>query len=344
MNIEEEIFSKYKVDYNKLIKYGFIKEDNIYKYSKLIMNNKFRVDIIYDNKINGSIYDINLEEEYTNFRVKDMIGDFVSSIREEYKNILISIRDNCFTREYFICKQANRIAKEIIKIYNDEPEFLWEDNNAVFRNKDSNKWYAAILEVNKNKIIGNEEELVNVLDIKLDSDIVKEIIDNKYYFEGYHMNKKNWISIILDDSLKDETIIDLIKKSHKLFEIVNEWIIPSSGDYGFDIVDYFNKNGEILWHQNIKVNVGDIVYIYAGKPYSAILYKSVVSKKDIPNPYKGAYSKYKNVMKLKIVDKYDENLFTLNVLKECGVTSVRGQRRITNDLSKLIKKYDKDLQ
>lgn len=33
MNFEDEIFKKYTVDYEKLLKYGFIKDNNDYKYS-----------------------------------------------------------------------------------------------------------------------------------------------------------------------------------------------------------------------------------------------------------------------------------------------------------------------
>lgn len=338
MSIEEEIFLRYKVDINKLVKYGFTKKNNLYKYSKLIMNNKFRVDIIYDNKINGSIYDANLDEEYTNYRVKDMIGEYVSNIREEFKNILLDIRDKCFIKEYFMSEQANRIAYKLIELYKDYPDYPWDDVNGVFRNKVNNKWYALIMEINKNKLVKKEDKLVNILNIKLDENKIKELIDNKSYFECYHMNKKSWITILLDDSLNDEEIINLIKISHSYTEELNEWIIPSSGDYGFDIVDYFNKNNEIVWHQNIKVNVGDIVYIYAGKPYSCIMYKTKVVESNMSNPYKKEYSKYKYAMRLKIVKKYREDLYTFKVLCENGVKAVRGQRRITKNLSEYINK------
>lgn len=43
--------------------------------------------------------------------------------------------------------------------YKDEPEYLWDKtpNNAVFREKSTEKWYAALLEVEKSKIGINEE-------------------------------------------------------------------------------------------------------------------------------------------------------------------------------------------
>ena len=151
MNIEEEIFNKYKVNLDKLIKYGFIKEKNYYKYSKYIINNKFIVNIFYSDKIYGNIYDVNLNEEYVNYRIKDMVGEYVSSIREEYKSILLDIRENCFTKNYFLSDQANRITNKLQMLYGDLPDYPWQDSNGVFRNKNNNKWYDLIMEIDKKK-------------------------------------------------------------------------------------------------------------------------------------------------------------------------------------------------
>ena len=63
MNIESEIFKKYIPNNNKLIKYGFKKSNNSYKYSKTFMNNTFRADILIDNKgqIIGKVIEIELD-------------------------------------------------------------------------------------------------------------------------------------------------------------------------------------------------------------------------------------------------------------------------------------------
>lgn len=39
MNIEKEIFKRSIVDFKKLEDYGFLKENKVYKYSKIFMNN-----------------------------------------------------------------------------------------------------------------------------------------------------------------------------------------------------------------------------------------------------------------------------------------------------------------
>jgi len=94
MSIESEIFKRMTFDSTKLLNYGFIKEQNVYKYSKEFLQNSFRVEItIYDDQtVKGKIYDLDLNDEYISFRVESQIGEFVNKVREEYKNILKGIK------------------------------------------------------------------------------------------------------------------------------------------------------------------------------------------------------------------------------------------------------------
>ena len=34
------------------------------------------------------------------------------------------------------------------------------------------------------------------------------------FYPAYHMNKKSWITVVLDETLKDATIMELIEKSY----------------------------------------------------------------------------------------------------------------------------------
>ena len=143
MEIENKIFKSYTLNKDKLIDYGFIKEDYGYKYLKKIMHNAFQAIIVIDENgiVSGKIYDLEAECEYTNFRVKDVTGEFALTVREEYENILKDIRDKCFSKKYFIYSQSNRIADYIGKKYNVLPEFLWKKSPqyGVFRNSRSKK-------------------------------------------------------------------------------------------------------------------------------------------------------------------------------------------------------------
>ena len=218
MNIEKDIFKKSKVIFNKLKSYGFKKIDDKYKYEKYFLNNSFKVEIYIDKNgiVNGKVIDVELNEEYKNIRT-NMNGSFVNSVREEYKNILIDIKNNCFNTNNFIYDQTNRICEYIKNTYNVLPEFLWDKTPdcGVFRNKNNNKWFGIIMNIDKSKICDGSGE-IEVINVKVDRNNIDELLNIKGIYEAYHMNKKSWISIILDDTLNDYVIYSLIDESYKL--------------------------------------------------------------------------------------------------------------------------------
>lgn len=219
MSIESEVFKKYVPNYEKLIEYGFEKANNEYKFSKNFINNTFRADIVINDKgeIICKLIEIELDEEYTNFRIEGNTGEFVGKVREEYKNILKDIANNCFEKEYFIYEQTNRIAKLINEKYDVSPEFLWDfvPDYGVFRNLRSNKWFGIVMNLDKSKIIQTETGEVEVLNLKLYNNVSKAL-KIKGVYSPYHSSKKNWVSIILDNTLSDKKIMELVDLSYDI--------------------------------------------------------------------------------------------------------------------------------
>ena len=214
MNIEEEIFKNSIVNIDKLIQYGFKKDNDNFIFESYLLNNEFKVIINYNNNIKGKIIDLNTNLEYTNIRT-NMNGEFVNKVRNDYKKILIDIKNNCFDTIYFMYNQTNRIVKYIKDKYNDNPEFLWEDTPycGVFRmNK---KWYGIIMNINESKLNSGSED-IEIINVKLDKDKILFLLNKKGFYKAYHMNKNNWISIILNDTLKDDEIFKLIDESRKI--------------------------------------------------------------------------------------------------------------------------------
>ncbi len=224
MNIEDKIFQRYSPDFKKLEKYGFIKDNNHFKLEKLFKNDLFKAVIVInsDERISGTVYDLENDDEFLPLRVEDASGhgSFVGEIREAYEEILVDIRENCFIKKYYIYPQSNRITNLIIKKYGDEPEFLWKTTpgSGVFRNQESGKWYLAILDVDRSKLQKNKKGIVEVALIKLTPDKVSEITKQEHFYPGWHMNKKYWISIILDETVSDDKIMQLIEESHSFTE------------------------------------------------------------------------------------------------------------------------------
>ena len=215
MKLVDELFKKYKLIEANLINYGFIFNDGIYSYNKSIHNNAFELKItIINNVIDGKLIDNDFNEEYIKINIETE-GVFISSLKNECEEILIDIRNKCFYKLDFIYPQSNKISTLIKEKYNVKSEFLWESDPGfgVFRNPKTNKWFGIIMNIPKNKIIGNDNKEIEVLNVML-KDKINDYINNKGIYKAYHMNKNNWISIILDETLKDEEIMNLINISY----------------------------------------------------------------------------------------------------------------------------------
>lgn len=219
MNVEKDIFKRCIIDFDKLVKYGFRKDKTSFLFSKNILNDNFRVEICIDSKsnVNGKIYDLDTNEEYNNFRIEGISRNFVSKVREEYTDVLKDIKDNCCKSRYFIYNQTNRVSDYIYKKYNVKPEFLWDNTPGcgVFRNKNNNKWFGIIMNIDESKLNDNHGE-VEVMNIKIDESKLSNYLLVNGFYKAYHMNKKSWMSIILNDTVDDGIIFKLIDESYDL--------------------------------------------------------------------------------------------------------------------------------
>ncbi len=215
--LEDDIFQRYSPNFSKLLKFGFKKNKGIYHYEQFFKNNEFKAIIkISNSKISGTIYDVENDDEFLPIKASDKYGSFVSEVKEEYKNILINIRENCFEENYFISSQANRIAKLIIEKYNDTPEFMWEKfpTYGVFKNKNTNKWYGIIMNISKKKLGEDSDAPVEIINIKLDKEKIQTLINKKGYYPAWHMNKTSWITLSLDEKISDDEILNHIEESY----------------------------------------------------------------------------------------------------------------------------------
>lgn len=220
MNIENDFFKKYSPDFEKLRNFGFENQNEFLIFEKVFFDNQFKavISINKEGKIESKIYDIQNNDEYLPIRKRNIQGEYVGLVKEKYEEILKEIRDKCYTKKYFIYPQTNRIASSIVKNYRDVPEFLWEklSGTGVFRHKDAKKWYAIILDVDWSKIQKRKKGIIEVINLKLPEEKVEKLTKKENYFNAYHMNKKYWITIPLNGSIRDEEIIELIKESYNL--------------------------------------------------------------------------------------------------------------------------------
>lgn len=218
--IEQDFFKNKKFNSEKLLKYGFCKENNEYIYTSNIMNGDFALRVIINeqNKIKTELKEVETDEIY-NLHLTDAAGTFVGKIRDEYIKILEDISEKCFEINIFKQTQTYEIIDYFRKKYGDEVEYLWEKfpDNAVVRRKDNKKWYAAILTVKKNKIGKfKSTENVEVIDLRADVEELPKLIETPNYYAGYHMNKKHWVTMLLDGSITFDELCKRVDDSYKL--------------------------------------------------------------------------------------------------------------------------------
>ncbi len=217
---EEKFFVRRKPNVSRLLSYGFTKSAEKYEYATSVLEDKFILQVfVFENGgVSTKMIDRSTDEEYSLYKVASSVGSFVGKARAECEEVLTDISQNCFDPDVFKSAQTLELIAYVRKKYGDEPEYLWDKfpDNAVWRRKDTKKWYGAVLTVAKSKLGLKSDDPAEVLDLRLKPELMESTVDFKNYFPGWHMNKKSWYTVILDNSLPTDEICRRIDESFRL--------------------------------------------------------------------------------------------------------------------------------
>ncbi len=218
--MENNFFKNKSPRLEKLLQYGFLQERGDFVFNTEILDGQFtmRVTVSADGKVFSEVVDCVSQEPYTLHLVPDACGAFVGGVRAEYDRVLSVVADKCFERNVFRDSISRGLIEYIRNKYGDELEFLWEKftDNAVWRRKDNRKWYGALLTVKKNRFGFDDDSDIAVIDLRINPETDGNIVDGKKYFAGYHMNKRTWMTILLDGTVSVQEIEKWIDKSYML--------------------------------------------------------------------------------------------------------------------------------
>lgn len=216
----QDIFKHKVYDEKKLRESGFINEDDVYKKSFLMMQKQFlmQVSITKTNKVQFLVYDMLTREEYVLVHNPKARGEFVGQVRDECEKVLRDICEQCFDTKIFQFNQTMRIIDYIYETFHIEPEFPWEKSPdyAVFRRVDNQKWFVIIMSITGDKIGLSSGEKIEIMNLKDIPENVQKRVNDKYFFKAYHMNKKHWYTVCLDERVLDDELMSLIQKSYEL--------------------------------------------------------------------------------------------------------------------------------
>lgn len=214
------ILKNKKVNTDKLTNYGFEQSNGKYIYLTDICDEQLRISVTIDvgGEVFTEIYDTAAEDVYTLHLVEGAVGAFVGRVRTEYDTLLKDIENKCFDIDVFKENHTEKLLDYAKTKYGDVPEHLWAKTPeyAVLRRKDNAKWYAVVMVIPSKRIGLEGDDLIEIVDLRIDPEKLSQKVDGKRYFAGYHMNKRHWITLLLDGSIPFDEIANCLDSSYLL--------------------------------------------------------------------------------------------------------------------------------
>lgn len=102
--------------------------------------------------------------------------------------------------------------------YGVEPDFPWEGDliSGVFRHKDNRKWFALIMKVGRDKLGLEGDAPIDIMNLKINDPMLHDTLcHEKGIMPSYHMNKRHWITVLLDGTVPEKKVFGLIDISYQ---------------------------------------------------------------------------------------------------------------------------------
>ena len=89
--------------------------------------------------------------------------------------------------------------------YGTSPDYPFDEDflTAVLRHADNRKWYAIVMRVSRRKFGFESDEIIDVVNLKLPTEMFGSFGAADGVHPAYHMNKLHWISVLLPDAPED---------------------------------------------------------------------------------------------------------------------------------------------
>ena len=95
--------------------------------------------------------------------------------------------------------------KYCLNTYATSPDYPFDEDfeTAVLRHADNRKWYAIVMRVSQRKFGLDSDEVIDVVNLKLPTEMFGSFSVADGVYPAYHMNKLHWISVLLPDAPDD---------------------------------------------------------------------------------------------------------------------------------------------
>jgi len=105
--------------------------------------------------------------------------------------------------------------------WDKEPDFT------VFRHVDNRKWLALRFYATREQLLRlksndpillsyAENEIINIINIKIDPEMIRDVVLQPGFLPAFHMSRRHWITILLDKDIELAKVAPLIAMSYDL--------------------------------------------------------------------------------------------------------------------------------
>ena len=211
------LLEQYDIDCKRAIAYGFSRTEAGLELKKELPGvGLYAVFVIAGKSFEVNVFDADTDEEYLPFNVLDNITGFVTGIREQVEDLVQEIKEKCLLNS----NMKLRLMEYCERKFGTEPEAPWEDSPDAytFKTAKRNKWYALFMTIPYKSLGLVAKGALDVVNIKLPPEKVLDLIDRVHFYPAYHMNKKHWITIVLDKEVDEPLVQQLLEESYGLVE------------------------------------------------------------------------------------------------------------------------------
>ncbi|WPC09321.1 MmcQ/YjbR family DNA-binding protein [Globicatella sp. PHS-GS-PNBC-21-1553] len=201
------------------LKFGFKKTGpETFEINLPLKTPDFEVQIMIDhNEIKLKVFELPERLEYLPFNLnEDEGGSFVNQIRSDVDEVVYQVIESCYQLKDYRERVFDFVRAEL----NTKLETPWAKHPEFYVMKTANrqKWYGLMMRISYQLLDPQQSGIVDVLNLKAPPLKIVDLIDYQTFYPAYHMNKKHWVTVVVDEKINLKQLQALIRQSYQLVE------------------------------------------------------------------------------------------------------------------------------
>ncbi|MBS4761365.1 MmcQ/YjbR family DNA-binding protein [Carnobacteriaceae bacterium zg-ZUI252] len=192
----------YQINEDALKTAGFIDGVWTTQYKKII-HVIFSID---ENTLTIDVMDCEMNDIYFPVYQQTIFGEFTAELIQHIDEMIQHLFLTCFIRN----RMKQRLQNYIEQTFGVTPVSPFK-NIEHFAYTKNGKWFCLFIELRK-----EDSHTVELVNVKIDPSKIETLLTYPFILPAYHMNKKHWVSIRLDDNTDFEMCCRLVKDSFNL--------------------------------------------------------------------------------------------------------------------------------